>query len=96
MKTKQRRFLPLIFLLIILACVAGGLYWYDNNVDRSGWVEKNGIRFYQDFHAKPVSGWLDLPEGRYCFNDDGTPLLGWQEIDGVTYYFGSTGVMTTG
>ena len=74
MKTKHRRFLPLIFLALILACVAGGLYWYDNNVDRSGWKEKDGIRYYQDFHAKPVSGWLDLPEGRYCFHEDGTPM----------------------
>ena len=96
MKTKPQRFLPLICLLIIVFCVAGGLYWYDNNVDRSGWAEKDGIRYYRDFHAKPVSGWLELPEGRYCFREDGTPLLGWQTIDGVTYYFGDDGVMTTG
>ena len=96
MSTKQRRVLPLILLLIILASVAGGLYWYDNNVDRSGWAEKDGVRFYRDFHAKPVSGWLELEDGRYCFREDGTPLLGWQTIDGVTYYFGDTGVMTTG
>lgn len=96
MKTKQQRFLPLIFLLVIVLSVVGGLYWYDNNVDRSGWAEKDGIRYYRDFHAKPVSGWLDLPEGRYCFDEDGCPLLGWQTIDGVTYYFGDTGIMTTG
>ena len=96
MKTKQQRFLPLISLLIILASIAGGLFWYDTHVDRSGWVEKDGVQIYQDFHAKPVSGWLDLPEGRYCFQEDGAPYLGWQTIDGITYYFGETGVMATG
>ena len=96
MNTKTRRILPLIFLLAILVSVVGGLVWYDHNVDRSGWAEKDGIRYYQDFHGHPVSGWLELPEGRYCFREDGTPLLGWQTIDDVTYYFGDTGVMTTG
>lgn len=96
MKTKHQRLIPLILLLTILGCIVGGLYWYDNNVDRSGWTEKDGTRYYQDFHGKPVSGWLELPEGRYCFYEDGTPMLGWQTIDGVTYYFGDSGVMTTG
>ena len=97
MRTKHRLILPVILLCaVIVLSVAGGLVWYDRNVDRSGWVEKDGIRFYQDFHAHPVSGWLDLDDGRYYFREDGTPSLGWQDIDGVTYYFGDTGVMTTG
>ena len=97
MKTKIRLLLPafLIFLIIVGACV-GGWFWYDSQVDRSGWVEEDGIRFYQDFHGNPVSGWLDLEEGRYCFQEDGTPLLHWQEIDGITYYFGEDGIMHTG
>ena len=97
MKTKLRLLLPafLIFLIIVGACV-GGWLWYDSHVDRSGWVEEDGIRFYQDFHGNPVSGWLDLEEGRYCFQEDGTPLLHWQEIDGITYYFGEDGIMHTG
>ena len=97
MKTKLRLLVPalLIFLVTIGASI-GGWLWYDSHVDRSGWVEKDGIRFYQDFHADPVSGWLDLEEGRYCFQSDGTPLLYWQEIDGITYYFGESGIMHTG
>ena len=86
MKTKHQRLIPLILLLTILGCIVGGLYWYDNHVDRSGWTEKDGTRYYQDFQGKPVSGWLELPEGRYCFREDGSPMLGWQTIDGVTYY----------
>jgi len=93
----MRRVLPVILIvLVIAASVAGGLVWYDNHVDRSGWVEKDGVRFYRDFHADPVSGWLELPEGRYYFSDDGTPYVGWLEKEGVTYYFDENGIMCTG
>lgn len=97
MKTKKRLFLPvLISILLIAALSYGGWLWYDSHVDRSGWVEKDGIRFYQDFHAKPVSGWLELDGGRYYFHDDGTPSLGWQHIGGASYYFDENGIMVTG
>ena len=96
MRTKTRILLPLLLVLIIAAASVGGWLWYDNNVDRSGWVEKDGIRFYQDFYADPVSGWLELEEGRYYFHADGTPHTGWQSLDGITYYFGSDGIMHTG
>ena len=97
MKTKTRLLLPafLIFLIIIGASI-GGFMWYDSHVDRSGWVETDGVRFYQDFYGDPVSGWLDLEEGRYYFLDGGIPAMHWQEIDGITYYFGDTGIMHTG
>ena len=85
----------LIFFIIIGAC-AGGWIWYDNHVDRSGWVEEDGIRYYQDFHADPVSGWLELEDGLYHFQQDGQPMLQWQTIDGITYYFGDDGIMHTG
>ncbi|MDO5154074.1 MAG: D-alanyl-D-alanine carboxypeptidase family protein [Eubacteriales bacterium] len=97
MKTKRRLFLPvLISILLIAALSYGGWLWYDSHVDRSGWVEKDGIRFYQDFHADPVSGWLELDGGRYYFHDDGTPSLGWKHIGGIPYYFDENGIMVTG
>lgn len=96
MKTKTKIFLPLLLVAVIVASCAGGWYWYDHNVDRSGWVEKEGVRFYRDFHADPVSGWLTLEDGTYYFYDDGTPHFGWQEIDGITYFFDDTGTMHTG
>lgn len=97
MKQKIRRIGPVILLLVILAaCAGGGWIWYDNNIDRSGWVDKDGVRIYQDFHADPVSGWLELDGNRYFFQEDGIPTIGWQEIDGITYYFGDTGIMHTG
>lgn len=97
MQTKIRRFVPLAAILFaLLVSTVGGWLWYDNNVDRSGWVERDGVRFYRDFHADPVSGWLELPEGTYYFQEGGIPLLQWQELDGFTYYFGDDGIMTTG
>ena len=96
MRTKTRIILPFILAFAIIGSVVGGWLWYDNNVDRSGWVEKDGVRYYQDFHADPVSGWLDLEDGRYYFHDDGTPQTHWQEINGITYYFGDEGIMHTG
>ena len=97
MKTKLRLLLPafLIFLIIVGAC-AGGWMWYDSHVDRSGWAEQDGVRYYQDFYGDPVSGWLDLDDGRYYFQEGGIPALHWQEIDGITYYFGDNGIMHTG
>lgn len=96
MKTKARILIPVLVLLALAAAALGGWLWYDNNVDRSGWAEKDGVRFYQDFYADPVSGWLELEDGRYFFNEDGTPRLGWQELDGTTYYFGESGILHTG
>lgn len=96
MKTKRKLFLPLLLALLIAASCVGGWYWYDNNVDRSGWVEKDGIRFYRDFHADPVSGWLTLEEGTYYFCDDGPPHTGWLDMDGDTYFFDDVGTMHTG
>lgn len=97
MKTKKRLFLPVFASILLIAALSyGGWLWYDSHVDRSGWVEKDGVRFYQDFHADPVSGWLDLDGGRYYFHDDGTPCLGWQRIGGISYYFDENGIMATG
>ncbi len=97
MKNMIRRIGPVILLLTLVSCcAAGGWIWYDNNIDRSGWQEADGIRFYQDFHADPVSGWLELEDGVYHFREGGIPLTGWQEIDGVTYYFHEDGPMHTG
>lgn len=97
MKNTLRRILPVFMILIILGCCAGGGWiWYDNNVDRSGWMEKDGLRFYRDFHGDPFFGWATLEEGTYYFQEGGVPATGWQEIDGVTYYFGQNGAMHTG
>lgn len=96
MKTKTRRVLTAVILILLFSILAFvGWLIYDNNVDRSGWVEKDGIRYYRDFHADPVSGWLDIDGQRYFFNDDGTPCTGWL-FENATYYLGDDGVMALG
>jgi len=96
MKSSIRPVLAVLLMLALLSCFAAGCWvWYDSNVDRSGWVEEDGIRFYQDFHADPVSGWLPQSEGTY-YLAEGIPLTGWQTIDDAVYYFQSDGTMHTG
>lgn len=97
MRKKSRLILPIVISMLLIGSLSYGLWiWYDNNVDRSGWKENEGIRFYQDFYGDPVSGWLDLPEGRYYFDPGGIPRTAWQKLDGITYYFDSNGAMHTG
>lgn len=98
MRTKRWRYVLIILMALVLlsALGYGGWVWYDGHVDRSGWVEKEGVRFYRDFHARPVSGWLTLPQGRYYLHDDGTPYHGWQTLQGERYYFGQDGVLAVG
>lgn len=77
MNVKVRWILPAAGLLLFLAAAGMGIWhWYDSNVDRSGWIEKDGQRIYRDFYADPVSGWLELPEGTYYFPSDGIPCTG--------------------
>ena len=90
-----------IILWSILACLllgaAGwlGWTWYDNNVDRSGWREKDGMTIYADFHGKPVTGWLDINGSRYYFGEDHVLQTGWLETNGGTYYLNDDGKMQT-
>lgn len=81
-------FLKILAVLLVLAALgAGGWYWYDNNVDRSGWHQESGITQYLDFHGKPVTGWLNLEGKAYFFGDNGEMLTGWQYIERQLCYF---------
>lgn len=96
MKGKSRLVTPVFIAIALIGAAAWGLWlWYDSNVDRSGWVIRDGIRLYQDFHGSPASGWLTLGSQRYCLNEDGTPKTGWQQLEGETYCFSEEGVMLT-
>ena len=63
----KKRVKIILWSVIVAVLLAGtgwlGWTWYDNNVDRSGWREKNGVTVYADFHGKPVTGWMEL-EGK--------------------------------
>lgn len=97
MKTKQQRLVTILAVAValILLGISGWLV-YDNTIDRSGWQEKDGIRFYRDFHADPVTGWWDIAGEVYCFAEGGIPLTGWQKLEEQTFWFDEMGVMATG
>ena len=91
---------PILITVLVLAVLGaaawGGWTWYDNNVDRSGWVQEENTVYYKDFHGKYVSGWQTIGESVYYFQDDNAMALSWQVIGGKAYYFGDNGPMRTG
>lgn len=97
MGKKTQLILSLLLAAVLLVSVSvGGWYWYDSHIDRSGWVEDSGRRFYQDFHGDPASGWHELEEGRFYFRDGGIPATGWLELEGSTYHFDPSGALDRG
>ena len=97
MYSKKRR-TPLIVLLCFLCVVLAGLGWYvvDTNWDRSGWVEKDGIYSYRDFHGRKITGWLEVDGWKYYFREDASMATGWLELDGSTYHLGTDGTLDLG
>lgn len=96
MNSKVRRIMLIAVLVAAIgAASVGGIKWYDSHVDRSGWVETENGRFYQDFHGEKVNGWLELPEGTYYF-EEGVPRKGWFQDGEFRYQLGEDGRMTTG
>ena len=95
----KKRFKILIWSVLICLLLGGAGYfgwtWYDNNVDRSGWREKDGVTMYADFHGKPVTGWQEIDGCRYYFREDHGLYTGWLEESGDTYYFNADGRMQT-
>ena len=91
---------PILITVLVLAVLGaaawGGWTWYDNNVDRSGWVQEENTVYYKDFHGKYVSGWQTIGESVYYFQDDNAMALSWQVMSGKAYYFGDNGPMRTG
>ena len=93
----MKRVITIVLILVILAALGtGGWMLYDNNVDRSGWVEKGGERSYRDFHGKKVTGWQDIDGQIYYFGQDSIMATGWQEIDEMRCCFSDGGVLLTG
>ena len=97
MKKKQlQMLLDLCILIAIILTLTIGWTIYDQTVDRSGWVEKNGLISYKDFHGNKVSGWMEIEGSTYYFDQDFIMVTGWQEWNEDRYYFGSDGAMYTG
>ena len=94
--SKQRN--TLILCLALCSILALMLAWiiFDKTVDRSGWVEKDGVYSYRDFHGKKITGWLELDGNTYYFDENHAMISGWLEQDGNRYYFGADGILYKG
>lgn len=95
-KKKLRMLLDLLILVFIILTLTIGWTIYDKTVDRSGWVEQDGIISYKDFHGQKVTGWMDIDGSTYYFDQDFIMVTGWQEWNEDRYHFGSDGAMYTG
>ena len=97
MNEKRRKTLKnlAVLLWVILALCVGWIV-FDQTVDRSGWVEKDGQYSYRDFHGRRITGWLELGDKTYFLNNDRIMVTGWQKIGSKHYYFAGDGVMATG
>ena len=97
MNKKTKNLLSALLIIVGLGLLGtAGWLWYDGNVDRSGWVEKDGIYSYEDFHGKKVTGWLTLEDRTYNFDDEYRMRTGWQELEIGRCYFGYDGVLRLG
>lgn len=96
MKTTKILAIVAAVVVLVAALGAGGWFWYDSSVDRSGWNEREGQKQYLDFHGDPVTGWQEIEGKRYYFGTDGAMVAGTAEIGGKTYYFAEDGIFTTG
>ena len=68
MRTAIKVLLTLFLVLLLLAgAVFYSAWWYENNVDRSGWTVENGVYSYKDFYGDPVTGWQEIDGSIYYF-----------------------------
>ena len=97
MNRKLRNVLCALLLAVGLALIgAAGWVWFDGNVDRSGWVLKDGVYSYRDFHGKKVTGWETIDNRIYHFDEAYRMQTGWQNLEVGRCYFGSDGVLRLG
>ena len=97
MATKKLPSLKLVLTALLALLLAASIWFvYDNHVDRSGWLQRDGLYYYKDFHARRVTGWQIIDGATYYFGEDKSMQTGFQTLDGSTYYFGPDGILRTG
>lgn len=63
-----------------------------NASKKTGWVTKNGKRYYYVKGKKQVNCWKTISKKKYYFGADGAAKTGWYSIGSKSYYFDSKGV----
>ncbi|MDO4308048.1 MAG: transglutaminase domain-containing protein [Eubacteriales bacterium] len=59
---------------------------------KTGWVTKNGKRYYYVKGKKQINCWKTISKKKYYFGSDGAAKTGWYSIGSKSYYFDSKGV----
>ena len=63
---------------------------------KTGWVDKNGKKYWFNEKGKPEPGWKDIDGKRYWFHPDGQVETGWRTIEGKKYHFNDAGELDYG
>ena len=72
-------------------------YYFDKNgYMRTGWVTKNGNRYYFDMEGRRVSGSKKIDGQWYYFSSKGAMRTGWITKGEKTYYFNADGTRAKG
>ena len=87
---KKERFIPLLYLLLVIFVLCGC------EQKQTGWVETEGNSYYYLEDGSLATGWLEIDGSRYHFASDGRLEKGFRQIDGVTYYFSTDGTQVSG
>lgn len=68
-----------------------------SGVPKTGWLKKDGDRYYFGSNGKMWTGWHKIDDYKYYLNPKtGKAATGWHTIDGSKYYFSDSGKMKTG
>ena len=62
----------------------------------TGWVTKDGKKYYVNEDGTNKTGWFLLDGNYYYFDANGVMQTGWQKIGGKWYYLNADGTMKTG
>lgn len=60
---------------------------------KSGWVTKDGKKYYYGKDGKPATGWKKIGGKKYYFGKDGVMRTGKRKIGGKSYTFDENGVL---
>ncbi len=62
----------------------------------TGWIEKDGARYYLLDDGLPSTGWLKHEASWFYFGSDGAMATGWVRVGNYWYYLNDDGRMATG
>ena len=97
MRTAIKVLLTVFLVLLLLAgATFYGAWWYENNVDRSGWIVEDGIYSYKDFYGDPVTGWQEIDGKLYYFEKNGEMQTGWLSLGENDFYLQEDGSAAIG